>query len=213
MNTLIQKLLVFSFLLASIFCKAIKVSHNERHLAFRQDTLSGQEIVETKDKELLECQNPSVKEMNKILAKMYEVNIDGIVQGIEYFMPLQSKYNDSLITINIPAEHTFEVHGETTCLRTKQTKWDEIKRISTCPHYFVAVQREDMFPYTRLHAKCSCDRCIHSNDTQNFRCQPVYVALPVLKRGKCNPNGQFEWKPMLERVSLTCSCLEYVHLN
>ena len=156
------------------------------------------------------CRNPSERELARTFARFYEANIDDIINGIEYFIPIQSKYKPSIITVEIPKDHGFAINGIIKCQRTDHTIWNEINQISTCPHHFVEVYREDMFPFKRLHAVCNCQECLSNEKMKDYGCRPNYVALPVLKRGECKPNGQYHWHPKLEQVSISCGCRELV---
>ena len=62
-----------------------------------------------------------------------------------------------------------------------------------------------------MYAVCNCHECDSLNRNIRdfeFSCQPLKKLYPVLKRGSCDSiNRVYEWKPVLEYVSVACMCM------
>lgn len=154
----------------------------------------------------IECVNQNSTELSKKLSNLFEIGIEKILDGIEYFGPAQDKYKSSLfINVSIPKNHTWKIFGNQICSPTfASSNYSNMTPI--CPSHFVEVVREDLYPFKRQHAVCNCkNRCLNTNETENFVCMPVINVYFVLKRGTCI-NGTYEWTPGLERVSTFCTC-------
>lgn len=98
------------------------------------------------------CKNPDQKNMNERMIKMYNGNIEKIIEGIEYYFPTQKLYKHSIENVNIAKNHSYKTEGLTECSRSQSTVWHDETHKSTCPHHFVVVTREDLYPYSRKHA-------------------------------------------------------------
>ena len=78
-----------------------------------------------------------------------------------------------------------------------------------CPTYQVMIFRENMFPSIITETKCSCENCQHHQDTKDdvkHICKPIKILSPALIRGICTAKGFYEWKPILEYISVSCLC-------
>lgn len=155
------------------------------------------------------CQQPNEEEMKAKLKKAYMLNIENIIDGIEYYRPSQSSYESSLISIEVPKNETLRIFGSTECKRIMSAAKFSIQPESICPHHFVEIKREDIYPFIRKHAVCNCENCIFSDDkTGDLKCKPVYLGMMALKRDACKEDGQYEWKAVLEKVPISCSCMQ-----
>lgn len=99
--------------------------------------------------------------------------------------------------------------------------------VPTCPHEFVTEYRLDRYPFALNRAICNCQRCkgpryLHNgreNETMTFlmgyrfQCMPISVLRPVIIKGECQLNGEFNWIPTFERVSISCGCYENVEIS
>ena len=155
-----------------------------------------------------ECQNPDESVLQKKLEKMYELNIGLIQNGIEYNSSAQEPFKNSIVNVPIDTNHTYTSRGERNCSRIYTTNWSSDNHTSTCPNYFVLVEREHIYPFKRYHSVCSCSDCLHMEGIGSIGCQPVYTAKFALLRGQCN-GTEYEWKPVLERVAISCSCSQF----
>lgn len=162
-------------------------------------------------KQVKQCKNPDKKILNEKMGKIYNENIEKIIEGIEYFSPTQNKYQYGipLEYVNINKNHNFLTEGSTVCARTKITSWNGHSYKSTCPHHFVNVTRDDLYPFSRKHAVCNCENCLNLEQIGKMGCKPIYAKLYALKRGVCRGDGEYEWKPVLEQVAISCSCSQF----
>ena len=84
-----------------------------------------------------------------------------------------------------------------------------VKEFRMCPSEWVAVERENRYPKTRMVAKCRCNKCVGGSTAEfpipGSRCMPVHVLMPVLVRIDLNQE-EFNWKFFLEPVPVTCVC-------
>lgn len=155
-----------------------------------------------------ECQNPDESVLQRKLENMYALNIGLIENGIEYNSSAQEPFKNSIVNVQIDTNHTYTTRGERNCSRRYATNWLGENDTSTCPNYFVLVEREHIYPFKRYHSVCSCSECLHLEGIGSIGCQPVYTAKFALLRGKCN-GTEYEWKPVLERVAMSCSCSQF----
>lgn len=151
----------------------------------------------------LTCVDPTLEEMKELLSKMYEYNIDRIIDDfIIYYPPNWKSFAKSIVS-------TKQERPETqNCSRTRSIAWDEENGIATCPHKFVRIRRDNLFPYERLVAQCLCSRCLHLEELSEnqIACRPSYITNFALKRGQCQSSGVFEWVGALEKVPVSCTC-------
>lgn len=153
------------------------------------------------------CQIQTEAEMKQMLIKMYQMNMQEIINGIEYNPKAQSDFNKSIIKIEISSVNTtMKVYGNKECSRLAQRTQIDQDSFSTCPYHFIQVNRTDIYPFSRLHSICNCKNCLFSEDISQMGCRPIYLTLPALRREGCNSNGTYEWRGVLERVSIGCSC-------
>jgi hypothetical protein len=62
--------------------------------------------------------------------------------------------------------------------------------------------------------KCNCQKCLHFNDEMkkvdaNFACMPVYrLSTALIRDENCDSSlkGIYQWKPILEKISVSCVC-------
>lgn len=174
----------------------------------QNDTTARQHQAATSANKAWECQNPDESVLLKKLEIMYTLNIGLIENGIEYNSSAQEQFKNSIVNVPIDTNHTYTTRGERNCSRFYATNWSDEDHISTCPNYFVIVEREHIYPFKRYHSVCSCSKCLHLEGIGSIGCQPVYTAKFALLRGKCN-GTEYEWKPVLERVAMSCSCSQF----
>ena len=86
--------------------------------------------------------------------------------------------------------------------------------LQLCPTYTVMILREDMFPSIITETKCSCEKCQHHHEIKDdikHSCQPIKILSPALIRGNCTIKGFYEWKPILEYISVGCLCSRSIY--
>lgn len=80
---------------------------------------------------------------------------------------------------------------------------------SICPWKYVLAHSDELYPKTKIMAKCTCSSCTKlENDplpTLVYKCMPVLKIVPVLKRTEC-VNGYFNYVPHTDEVSVACMC-------
>ncbi len=80
-----------------------------------------------------------------------------------------------------------------------------------CPWHWLIVKRNDMFPFTRVIAKCNCVTCqaktIYDSDMMRMSsCNPVYILTPALVKDTLVMNGTEKWTFCMEKVLFSCVC-------
>lgn len=81
--------------------------------------------------------------------------------------------------------------------------------MNLCPHTFIEVERNDRYPFKLTQAVCNCISCLGLYDNyDSFQCTPWYIIKIALKRGVCLSNGEYEWTAALEKVPISCSCID-----
>lgn len=156
-----------------------------------------------------QCTMPKEEVLRKKFANMYALNIDPIIDGVVYLKTAQQKYEHSIVNINITKNHSYKTEGDKECSRTQKNIFHNESHKSVCDHHFAIVQRDDLYPFTRHHAVCNCETCLNLESIGSIGCMPVYTMLYALKRGACLDNNEYEWKPVLENVAISCSCSQF----
>lgn len=98
------------------------------------------------------------------------------------------------------------IYGDKKCLNKKiQTKLNEL---ALCPYHYRIDYRSNRKPNLRANAICNCKNCTRppvENADIFYRCSPLRVLMPALKREIC-VNGVYQWKPIYEYVNVACEC-------
>jgi hypothetical protein len=151
------------------------------------------------------CSDPTPNVMMKNLVKLNFMfkNLNGImdIDSVQYLFK-------NLIIQDLPTKKNSLVLGAKRC-EDENSNSTEINEMTICPWITRIEIRENKYPYMVTHAVCSCVNCLHLNepvDDVKYGCQLVYRLTPALIRNeKCN-GGSFEWKPILEKIAVTCVC-------
>lgn len=159
------------------------------------------------------CQDPSMDELENLLAKSYKLHMHKIYEGIETFPPAQEKYKNLILEPTRIEESNINntKYGYSKCSIGEQTIWHE-NEVSSCPHHFVEITRTDRFPYKVKSAVCNCKNCIGSI-SKISRCININVVRPVLLRLNCLSNCVFKWKFSMEYVPVACSCKQFLKID
>ncbi len=74
-----------------------------------------------------------------------------------------------------------------------------------CDEIFTKTFNADQYPEQGEVLNCSPTKFMNiSKQAERFACEPVYGDELVLKRGECQANGIFRFKPSMRRVPLFC---------
>jgi hypothetical protein len=125
--------------------------------------------------------------------------------GVDAIAHLFERFDDRTAPVN---QTTFARIGMTDCFDGNLTA---IYERALCPWHNHVTVREDRYPFLLSNARCNCADCIekHSEDTR-YRCEEVIRKTPGLKRSPVCVKGKFEWKPIMENVSVACVCAKDV---
>lgn len=185
-------LILITFLLISL----VRVDSSRNDIKTAKD-------LKTQDQK---CKNPEESEMKEILIRTIDLNYD-IFKELESFSFGHNEYQNSIITIHL--NDSSNLHkGTKKCTRILTDNWNGQTFTPLCPHYYSLAERDNIYPFKRYHATCSCLKCFHLENYKEFECQPNYKPKIALVRGECGEDGQYSWKAAIERVATSCSCMQ-----
>jgi hypothetical protein len=150
------------------------------------------------------CKDPSIEQLDNLLVENYKHVLKNIKEGIDIYPFVQEKHKNLILDASKNVFITNQTHGDTACSKI-QTTWHQYE-VSTCPHHYVDVLRQDRYPYQIKHAICNCVKCLGIKSLFS-RCVPINVAKPVLLKNSCRANGIFEWRFAMELIPIGCNCV------
>ena len=150
------------------------------------------------------CQDP-----NEEFMLMHHLNLINYFQefiGMLNLKEVKHMFQDIILKSSDDQQHQ---HIDPSVLTDCPYKFPGLKPTGLCHSQNVLHMRTNIYPSIRNQVKCTCDKCL--NTKQNdiiFRCKEVRILTPGLMRDhtKC-VNNFYEWKPILEYVSVACECL------
>ena len=79
------------------------------------------------------------------------------------------------------------------------------KTHTPCPWIYVAEQDINRYPRYIQSVRCSSSACYNSEGTEGrlCACKPVKYTMPILRRTKCNSDGQ-QWEIVSTIVNVAC---------
>lgn len=151
--------------------------------------------------------NPSESELREMLA---DYHLDLIMSGDVYANFYDENYYtnkggllDEDITHNETSIKNMTDLKKKICTRSEQHRSHINPHISICPHHFEERYRPNRFPHVLEQARCNCEYCLFGSPNEtHYKCLPVYMPKPVLKRVNCT------WIPSNEKVAITCTCID-----
>ena len=145
-----------------------------------------------------ECKNYGRSHLDKIYSEYLNQYRQFEEIQLQKFLPdFQNDLEDQIYDRNLILENS-------QCNEHKRNR-TLLNQQSLCPWKLTVFYRKDKYPHYISIAKCTCQTCT-SKSNLFFECVPVFKTVPVLERSICNPNGFFEWKKEIERMTIACVC-------
>jgi hypothetical protein len=155
------------------------------------------------------CQDPMPAVKHGIFIKFQYIFKDLI--GLMDIKDVQQAFNEFIDSSVYEAKNVLIFDSEACDVETNLTK---INELSTCPWHTRIEMRENRYPMMMSQVKCNCQKCLHFNDEMkkvdaNFACMPVYrLSTALIRDENCDSslNGIYQWRPILEKISVSCVC-------
>ena len=163
------------------------------------ENYNGRKRYETKN--ITECQDPDEEFM--MINHLNLINYFKEFIGLLNLKEVKNIFQDLIIKTSNDVDSVFSKNLS----ECPQRIPSGIKQNGLCNSQNSLQMRTNIYPTIRNQIKCLCDKCLNlKQDDLQFRCTPVKILMPGLLRDKMCFDGIFEWKPMLEWVSIACEC-------
>jgi hypothetical protein len=191
-------LLICAALITSSFSSLHNATHEEAN------GLADIKIASLYNSTKLICRNPSDEKLREALAKLYG--------EVVYSMYEEVPPTGFPILFN-----RSQAYKERECSNTLRPN-ARLQEKSICPWTKATYQRKAIFPFNVSHAVCQCKDCIgfhrprkegnisYDREIIPHACFPVQVLMPALRMTKNCIAGFFVWEPIMEYVSIGCTC-------
>jgi hypothetical protein len=147
-----------------------------------------------------QCKDPSEELM--IIYHLDMINFFKEFIGILNLKEVKQIFKDIILKSN-------DSKNDSKSLTECPQKIISLKPTGLCDSQILLHTRSHLYPAIRNQVKCICDVCLKiKQDDIVFRCKPVEILMPALMRdsSRCI-EGVYDWKHVLEYVSVACECL------
>jgi hypothetical protein len=170
-----------------------------KHFQKIYENYNGKNRYETKN--ITECQDPDDEFM--MINHLNLINYFKEFIGMINLKEVKNIFQNLIIKGSNEDDSVFS-KNQTECPQKLQLG---IKPTGLCNSRNTLQLRTNMYPAIRSQVKCICDKCLNlKQDDLQFRCTPVKILMPGLMRDRMCYDGIFDWKPILEWVSIACEC-------